>query len=64
MSEDKMNSLPIPVRIVGPGSHVEEEMQYLDMPRDMRTFEMPRVPERDVARRVICAKPISEYWAE
>jgi hydrogenase-1 operon protein HyaF len=46
MSEDKMNSFPIPVRIVGPGSHVEEEMQYFDMPRDMRTFEMPRVPER------------------
>lgn len=39
-------SFPIPVRMTGPGSHVEEEeLQYLDLPRDMRTFEMPRVPE-------------------
>jgi hydrogenase-1 operon protein HyaF len=42
-----MNTFPIPVRMVGAGSHVEEEeLQYLDFPRDMRTFEMPRVPER------------------
>ena len=41
-----MNSFPIPVRMVGAGSHVEEEeLQYLDMPRDMRTFSMPYVPE-------------------
>ena len=46
-----MNSFPIPVRMVGAGSHVEEEeLQYLDMPRDMRTFSMPYVPEdRDSA---------------
>jgi hydrogenase-1 operon protein HyaF len=42
-----MNTIPIPVRMVGAGSHAEEEeLQYLDFPRDMRTFEMPRVPER------------------
>ncbi len=41
-------SFPIPVRMTGPGSHVEEEeLQYLAMPRDMRTFEMPRVPETE-----------------
>jgi hydrogenase-1 operon protein HyaF len=41
-----MNSFPIPVRMVGAGSHVEEEeLQYLDMPRDMNTFSMPYVPE-------------------
>jgi hydrogenase-1 operon protein HyaF len=41
-----MKSIPIPVRMVGPGAHVEEEeLQYLDMPRDMRTFTMPHVPE-------------------
>ncbi len=40
-----MKSISIPVRMVGAGSHVEEEeLQYLDMPRDMRTFSMPRVP--------------------
>jgi hydrogenase-1 operon protein HyaF len=34
--------------VTGPGSHVEdEELQYLAVPRDMRTFEMPRVPETE-----------------
>ena len=52
-----MNSFPIPVRMVGAGSHVEEEqMQYLDMPRDMRTFEMPRVPERVDPRALTSAR--------
>jgi hydrogenase-1 operon protein HyaF len=42
-----MKSFPVPVRMVGAGSHVEEEeLQYLDMPRDMRTFSMPLVPEK------------------
>ena len=41
-------SFPIPVRMTGPGSQVEEEeLQYLDVPRDIRTFEMPRVPETE-----------------
>lgn len=41
-----MKTFPIPVRMTGAGSHVEEEeLQYLDVPRDMRTFEMPSVPE-------------------
>jgi hydrogenase-1 operon protein HyaF len=42
-----MNDFPIPVRMVGAGSQVEEdELQYLAMPRDMMTFVMPRVPEK------------------
>jgi hydrogenase-1 operon protein HyaF len=37
---------PVPLRVTGPGSHVEdEELQYLNLPRDMRTFEMPAVPD-------------------
>jgi hydrogenase-1 operon protein HyaF len=37
---------PMPVRMTGPGSqHEDEELQYLAMPRDMSTFEMPRVPD-------------------
>jgi hydrogenase-1 operon protein HyaF len=41
-----MKDFPIPVRVTGPGSHVEdEELQYLGMPRDMRTFEMPVLPD-------------------
>lgn len=42
-----MKTLSIPVRVVGPGSQPEEEqLQYLDMPRAMNTFQMPRVPQR------------------
>ncbi len=42
-----MKDFPLPVRMVGSGSQpVEDEaLQYLDMPREMNTFEMPRVPE-------------------
>src|SRR5271166_4013797 len=42
-----MKTLSIPVRVIGPGSQPEEEpLEYLDMPRDMNTFQMPLVPER------------------
>jgi hydrogenase-1 operon protein HyaF len=41
-----MKPFPVPIRVVGPGSHVEEEeLQYLDMPRGMSVFQMPRVPQ-------------------
>jgi hydrogenase-1 operon protein HyaF len=50
-------SFPIPVRVTGPGSHVEdEELQYLNMPRDIRTFEMPRVPETDDSASLTVAR--------
>lgn len=40
-----MNPFPIPV--VGPGSQPQgdEDLHVLSMPRDVATFEMPRVPE-------------------
>jgi hydrogenase-1 operon protein HyaF len=46
-----MNPFPIPVRPVpqvGPGSQPEDEatLDVMPMPREMSTFEMPRVPER------------------
>ena len=44
-----MKDFPIPVRAWGPGSQPDDEDGVLDMlpmPRDMNTFEMPRVPER------------------
>ena len=43
-----MKEFPLPVRIVGPGSQADDDepLQYLDMPRGMDTFQMPRVPER------------------
>jgi hydrogenase-1 operon protein HyaF len=54
-----MKSFPIPVRMTGPGTHVEEEaLQYLDMPRDMRTFEMPRVPETEDVEALVLARDL------
>lgn len=48
---------PVPVRLTGAGSHVEEEeLQYLDMPRDMRTFSMPSVPETGDAASLAAAR--------
>jgi len=43
-----MKDFPLPVRMVGAGSQPveDEELQYLEMPRDMNTFRMPLVPER------------------
>ena len=66
-----MKSFPIPIRMVGPGSHVEEEeLQYLDIPRDMRTFSMPRIPETEdtlalTAARDLLANMLAklEVWA-
>ena len=56
---------PIPVRQTGPGSHVEEEeLQYLDMPRDMRTYEMPSVPEtEDVASLALARDTLARLLA-
>jgi hydrogenase-1 operon protein HyaF len=48
---------PVPVRLTGAGSHVEEEeLQYLDMPRDMHTFSMPSVPETGDAASLAAAR--------
>jgi len=45
--------------MVGAGSHAEEEpLQYLDMPRDMRTFEMPRVPEDGDTEALVAARDL------
>src|SRR5512137_524336 len=41
-------AFPLPVRVIGPGSQSEEEdLQYLEMPKGMNTFAMPRVPETE-----------------
>ena len=41
-----MKTFPIPVRMICPFSQPEEEqLQYLDMPRGMSTFQMPLVPQ-------------------
>lgn len=41
-----MIEFPIPVRVVGAGSHVEEdELVYMSMPQGMETFRAPILPE-------------------
>jgi hydrogenase-1 operon protein HyaF len=54
-----MKPFPLPVRVVGPGSQVEEEeLQYLAMPRGMAMFEMPRVPPRADAGHMAAAREL------
>jgi hydrogenase-1 operon protein HyaF len=54
-----MKPFPLPVRVVGPGSHVEEEeLQYLAMPRGMAVFEMPRIPPRTDAAHMAAAREL------
>jgi len=41
-----MKDFPIPVRSIGPGSQVEDEvLDYMPMPQGMETFRAPRMPE-------------------
>jgi hydrogenase-1 operon protein HyaF len=54
-----MKPFPLPIRVVGPGAHVEEEeLQYLAMPRGMSVFEMPRVPPRADAAHMAAAREL------
>jgi hydrogenase-1 operon protein HyaF len=52
-----MKDFPIPVRSIGPGSQPPEDVPLaaLEVPREVDTFVMPRVPERaDPAAMVEC----------
>jgi hydrogenase-1 operon protein HyaF len=55
-----MKDFPLPVRTVGSGSQPaeEEELQYLEMPRGMNTFQMPVVPERADATALADARDL------
>lgn len=47
-SSDGAKPFPIPVRVVGPGSQVEEdELQYMTLPQGMNTYRPPLLPERE-----------------
>ena len=61
-----MKDFPIPVRAIGPGSQPidEDQLAVLDMPRDMPTFEMPRVPERIPAEVMLGARDLLGRWLE
>ncbi|MGE5160187.1 MAG: hydrogenase expression/formation protein [Betaproteobacteria bacterium] len=60
-----MKTFPVPLRVTGPGSHVEEEeLQYLDIPRDVSTFAMPIVPEtEDTASLAIARDTLARLLA-
>ena len=55
-----MKDFPLPVRVVGAGSQPaeDEELQYMPMPREMNTFEMPRVPERANPDALLAARTV------
>ncbi|MCU0805124.1 MAG: hydrogenase expression/formation protein [Burkholderiales bacterium] len=60
-----MKPFPLPVRVAGPGSHVEdEELQYLAMPRGMAVFEMPRIPPRVDAGHMAAARELLAGFLE
>jgi hydrogenase-1 operon protein HyaF len=60
-----MKTLSIPVRVVGPGSQLDEEpMQYLDMPRDMEVFRMPSLPQRADAEALSEARAVLAEFAD
>ncbi len=59
-----MKSFPIPVRSIGPGSQPTEDdtLAVLDMPRDVSTFQMPRVPERVDPLALAAARDLLQQW--
>ncbi len=47
-----MKEFPIPVKTIGPGSQEEpaDELEYIDMPKEMSTFSMPNLPDPRATR--------------
>jgi hydrogenase-1 operon protein HyaF len=58
MDRDVSKPFPFPVRVVGPGTQPEDDMelQYLAMPREMNTFRMPIPPENADAQAMTTAR--------
>lgn len=58
-----MNPFPIPLVATGPGSQPDDEpLHYLPMPREMRTFRDPFLPEPERLRSLSGARAVLE-WA-
>jgi hydrogenase-1 operon protein HyaF len=57
---------PIPVVTVGPGSQEggEEQLSYIEMPKEMSTFSMPSLPDPDQAREAQEARGALRWLAE
>ncbi len=59
-----MKPLPIPVRVVGPGSQPEDEqLQFLGLPSSMATFSMPQVPEQADPRALLKTRNLLAEFA-
>jgi hydrogenase-1 operon protein HyaF len=61
-----MKEFPIPVVSIGPGSHdtPEDQLTYLEMPKEMSTFSMPGLPDPETARQATEARAVLRWLAE
>ena len=62
-----MKPFPIPVVAIGPGSQTsegEEQLSYLELPREMNTFSMPSLPDPERARDMPEAREAVRWLAE
>ena len=62
-----MKPFPIPVVTVGPGSQqepAEEQLSYLELPREMTTFSMPSLPDPERARDMLEAREAVRWLVE
>ncbi len=57
-----MKALDVPIRAIGPGSQPDggAELQFMDMPKEIHRFAMPRVPEHAERRDMAEARAIVE----
>lgn len=47
-NDPRLKRIDIPIRVIGPGSQVEDEtLQYIEMPQGMSTYRPPVLPERE-----------------
>lgn len=57
-----MKAFDVPIRAIGPGSQPDDgaDLQFMDMPKQIHRFEMPRVPEHAAGRDMADARAIVE----
>jgi len=62
-SDEKLKS--IPVRLIGPGSQVEnpdgQTLAYIEMPSDMARFEVPDMPPAEAVRELAAARDTMQW---
>jgi hydrogenase-1 operon protein HyaF len=62
----RRKDFPIPVVAIGPGSQegVEEQLSYIEMPKEMNTFSMPNLPDPERAREAVEARVVLRWLAD